>query len=138
MRWWAGPSGATSFQLTVTPWMVQFLSSSADNFVRQVMIGKTGHVQKVPQWYGETIGFWSGTTLISWTARVQPWTLTHSLFEFSDKMETIEIVKPTLDDRGTFTGISHETVFYDPEAFVAPLRATMLIRRARTTSDPNA
>jgi hypothetical protein len=53
-------------------------------------------------------------------------------------METIEIVKPTLDDRGTFTGISHETVFYDPEAFVAPLRATMLIRRARTTSDPNA
>jgi len=138
MRWWAGPSGATSFQLTVTPWMVQFLSSSADNFVRQVMLGKTSHVQKVPQWYGETIGFWNGTTLISWTARVQPWTLTHSLFEFSDKMETIEIVKPTLDDRGTFTGISHETIFYDPEAFVAPVRATMLIRRARTTDDANA
>ena len=47
----------------MTTWQVQFLSSSADNFIRQVMIGKPNHVQKVPQWYGETIGFWDGTTL---------------------------------------------------------------------------
>ncbi len=138
MRWWAGPSGATSFQLTTTPWIVQYLSSSADNFVRQVMIGKPSHVQKVPQWYGETIGFWDGTTLISWTARVQPWTLTHSLFEFSEKMETIEIVRPTTDDRGVFTGLSYETIFYDSDAFVAPVRATMLIRRAKMPDDANA
>src|SRR5262249_46636286 len=52
IRWWGGPSGATNFQLATTPWMVQYLSSSADNFVRQVLIGKTSHVQKVPQWYG--------------------------------------------------------------------------------------
>jgi hypothetical protein len=137
IRWWGGPSGATNFQVTTSPWMVQYLSSSADNFVRQVLIGKTSHVQKVPQWYGETIGFWDGTTLISWTARVQGWTLTHSMFEVSDKIETVEIVKPTIDTAGKFTGISYETIFYDPEVFVAPVRATMLIRRVATMADPD-
>ena len=80
MRWWAQPSQAGNFQMTVTPWMVQTVSGIADNFLRQVMIGKEQHVQKVPQWYGETIGFWDGTTLVAWTAKVQGWTLTHSMF----------------------------------------------------------
>jgi len=137
IRWWAGPSGATRFQLTMNPWLVQFLSSSADNYVRHVLIGKENHVQKVPQWYGETIGFWDGTTLVSWTANVQAWTLTHSLFETSGKIETVEIVRPVYDDGGTLTGISHETIFYDPDVFVAPVRATMLLRRVATLADPN-
>ena len=93
-------------------------------------------MQKVPQWYGETIGFWDGTTLVTWTANVQGWTLTHSMFEFSDKMETVETFKPTTDAAGKFTGISHETIFYDPDAFVAPVRATMLIRQVATPDDP--
>ena len=50
-RWWAQPSQAGNFQLTMTPWNVQFLSGIADNFLRQVMVGKTGHVHKVPQWW---------------------------------------------------------------------------------------
>ena len=137
IRWWGGPSGATNFQLAMTPWMIQFLSSSADNFVRQVMVGKTTHVQKVPQWYSETIGFWDGTTLISWTANVQAWTLTHSMFEISGKIETIEIVTSAYDASGAFTGIKHETIFYDPDVFVAPVRATMFIRRVATPADPN-
>ena len=37
---------------------------------------------------------------------------------------------------GDFTGISHETIFYDPDVFVAPMRATMLIRRVATPADP--
>ena len=94
-------------------------------------------MQKVPQWYGETIGFWDGTTLISWTANVQAWTLTHSMFEISGKIETIEIVTPAYDASGAFTGINHETIFYDPDVFVAPVRATMFIRRFATPADPN-
>ena len=74
-RWWAQPSQAGNFQLTMTPWNVQFLSGIADNFLRQVMVGKTAHVQKVPQWFGETIGFWDGTTLVTWTANIQAWQL---------------------------------------------------------------
>jgi len=135
MRWWAQPSQAGNFQLTMTPWMVQTVSGIADNFLRQVMIGKEQHVQKVPQWYGETIGFWDGTTLVAWTAKVQGWTLTHSMFEFSDKMETVETFKPAYDASGKFVGLDHEAVFYDPDAFVAPVRATYRFARRATTDD---
>ena len=39
--------------------------------------------------------------------------------------------------RGNFTGISYETIFYDPDVFVAPVRATMLVRRVATPADPD-
>jgi hypothetical protein len=137
IRWWSQPSQAGNFQLSMTTWQVQFLSGIADNFLRQVMVGKEKHVQKVPQWYGETIGFWDGTTLVSWTANVQGWTLTHSMFETSDKMETVETFKPVYDAAGKFTGLDHETIFYDPEAFVAPLRASYRFARQATGDDQN-
>ena len=136
VRWWSQASQGGNFQLTVTPWNVQFLSGIAANFLRQVLIGKQ-HVQKVPQWYGETVGFWDGTSLITWTANVQAWTLSHSMFEFSDKIQTVEIWKPVNDASGKFTGLDHETIFYDPEAFVAPLRATYRYVRLATPDDPN-
>jgi hypothetical protein len=135
VRWWAVASQGHNFQLTMTPWNVQFLSGIADNFLRQVMIGKQ-HVQKVPQWYGETVGFWDGTTLVTWTANVQPW-IVHSMFEYSGKLETVETYKPALDASGKFIGLDHEVVFYDPEAFAAPLRATYRFLRQATPDDPN-
>ena len=136
LRWWAQASQGGNFQLTMTPWNVQFLSGIAANFLRQVLIGKE-HVQKVPQWYGETVGFWDGTTLVTWTANVQPWTLSHSMFEFSDKIETVETYKPVYEADGKFVGLDHEAVFYDPEAFVQPLHATYRFVRQATSEDPN-
>ena len=120
----------------MTPWNVQFLSGIADNFLRQVMVGKDAHVQKTPQWYGETIGFWDGTTLVTWTANIQSWQLSHAMFETSDKLETIETFKPALDDSGKFVGLDHETIFYDPDAFVTPVRASFRFVRAATPDDP--
>jgi hypothetical protein len=136
IRWWSQPSQAGNFQLTMTPWNIQFLSGIADNFLRQVMVGKQ-HVQKVPQWYGETIGFWDGTTLVTWTANIQPWQLSHAMFETSDKMETVETFKPALDATGKFIGLDHETIFYDSDAFVAPVRASFRFVRAATPDDPD-
>ena len=135
IRWWAQPSRGGDFQLTMTTWQVQFISGIADNFLRQVMIGKQ-HVQKVPQWYGETVGFWDGTTLVTRTANVQGWTLTHSMFEFSNKMETVETFKPAYDKDGKFIGLDHEAIFYDPEAFVAPVRASYRFARIATPDNP--
>jgi len=128
LRWWI----YGNFDLTMTTWNVQFLSGLADNLIRQVLIGKQP-VQKVPQWYGETVGFWDGTTLVTWTSNVQGWSLTHSMFDFSDKMETVETFKPVRDAKGNFA-LDHEVVFYDPEAFVQPLHATY--RYARQPDDP--
>ena len=136
IRWWSQPSQAGNFQLTMTPWNIQFLSGIADNFLRQVMVGKQ-HVQKVPQWYGETIGFWDGTTLVTWTANIQAWQLSHAMFETSDKLQTIETFKPALDASGKFIGLDHETIFYDPDAFITPVRASFRFARRATPDDPD-
>ena len=136
MRWWAQASGGGNFQLTVGPAQVQFLSGVAANFLRQVLIGRS-HVQTVPQWYGETIGFWNGTTLVSWTANVQGWTLSHSMFEFSDALETVDVFTPRFDNGGAFVGLSLDTTFYDPRAFLAPVHNVMRFNRTAPLDDPN-
>jgi hypothetical protein len=136
MRWWAQASRGGDFQLTITPWSAEFLSGIAANFLRQVWIGRQP-VQQVPQWYGETVGFWDGTTLVTWTSNVQAWNLSHSMFENSGKMETVEIWKPVNDASGKYVGLDQETIFYDPEAFVQPLRATYRYRRIALLDSPN-
>jgi hypothetical protein len=127
MRWWSEASQGGNFQLTMNVNNIQFISGIAANFLRQVLVGKQ-HVQKVPQWYGETVGFWDGTTLVTWTANVQGWTLSHSMFEFSDNLETIETYAPVYNN-GTFASLKHEAVFYDPDAFAQPLHLTMQFNR---------
>jgi hypothetical protein len=114
---------------------IQFLSGIADNFLRQVHINRQ-HVQKVPQWFGETIGFWDGETLVTWTANVQGWTISHSMFEFSDSLEAIETYSPVYNN-GAFVGLKHQAVFYDPAAFVAPLHLNMQFNRVAGLADPN-
>ena len=123
-------------EVMMNPNQVQFLGGIADNFLFRVLIGRK-HVQQVPQWYGETIGFWDGDKLISWTANVQGWTITHGLFEYSNKMETVEVISPRRDSNGAFVGLTVETVFYDPDAFVAPLRSTMGWNRTQKLDSPN-
>jgi hypothetical protein len=123
-------------EVMMTPNQVQFLSGIADNFLFKVLIGRN-HVQKTPQWYGETVGFWDGDKLITWTANVQGWTITHALFEYSNKMETVEIITPRQDANGAFAGLTIETIFYDPDAFVAPLRSTMHWNRTQKHDSPN-
>jgi hypothetical protein len=116
MRWWY-VWGIRDMEVLVTQHQVQFLAGVADNFIRKVLIGQE-HTQKLPQWYGETVGFWQGETLISWTANVQGWTTSHSMIEFSNELEVIEIVKRADDGEGLVV----EAIFYDPEAFARPLR----------------
>jgi hypothetical protein len=99
--------------------------------LRRVLIGRQ-HVQKVPQWFGETVGFWNGTTLVAWTRNVQGWTLSHSMFEFSNRMQTIEVFTPAADGRT----ISVETTFYDPDAFVRPLRTVTPWEKTLPLSHP--
>jgi hypothetical protein len=135
-RWWAWPSRGSNFQLTMTTYQVQFLSGIADNFLRQVLIGKQ-HVQKVPQWYGETVGFWDGTTLVAWTANVQAWTQ-HTLFENSGKLETVETFRPAYDATGKFIGLDEEAVFYDPEALLQPVVVKDRFLRRAPPDDPKA
>jgi hypothetical protein len=142
-RWhWAA---TTEHYLTVTPDMVTLFTSQADNFMTNVYVGRefdmTGSVPKlgadVPRWYGETIGFWDGDALITWTSNIQGW-MSHSAFEYSNKMQTVEIYSANYDDEGNFVGLHHEAIFYDPEALVEPVRIVrdMEISGSFRTGDP--
>ena len=113
----------------VTPDLVQFLAGDADNFITNVHIGRSFNLEgavprlgeDVPRWYGETIGFWDGDVLITWTSNIQGWKV-HGNFEFSSLMQTIEIYTPLRDADGQVTGLNHEGIFYDPESLVEPIR----------------
>src|SRR5690606_37117313 len=114
VRWWA--QAIRDVQFTVTPDMVQLLSGTALNILRQVHIGQE-HVTQIAQWYGESVGFWDDETLVVWTDNVQGWWMSHALPEFSSEFESIETY--TRDADGN---IHLEVIMYDPLAFVAPLR----------------
>ena len=113
----------------VTPSVVQILTGVARNFITNIHIGREFNMdgavprlgEDVPRWYGETIGFWDEDTLITWTSNIQGWAV-HGAFEYSNKMQTIEIYTPNHDEDGNFVGLNHEAVFYDPEALVEPIR----------------
>jgi len=134
MRWWAEFS-LNQIEIMSTPHQIQLLSGVADNFLRRVLIGQK-HAQLVPQWWGETVGFWKGDTLIAWTANVQGWTLSHSMFEFSNSMETVEIFTPRRNADGSFAGLTVDTTFYDPEAFAAPLHSVQQWNRTAGLDHP--
>ena len=133
MRWWAEASHGGPIEVMMNPNQIQFLTGIADNLLRRVLIGRQ-HVQKVPQWFGETVGFWNGNTLVAWTKNVQGWTLSHSMFEFSNQMQVIETFTPSTDGRT----ITVEATFYDPEAFVRPVRTVTPWQRTLPLNDANA
>ena len=115
-RWWAQASVGGGYEVLMTPYQIQFLSGTADNFLRKILIGREHVQQGIPQWYGETIGFWNGDTLVAWTANVQGWKLSHSMPEYSSEFEVIEVFTPNPDG-----SLTVEATFYDPEAFAQPL-----------------
>jgi len=133
MRWYAEASLGGDIEMMVTPHQVQFLSGIADNLLRRVLIGKK-HVQQVPQWFGETVGFWNGNKLVAWTTNVQGWTLSHSMFEFSSKLQVVETFTPSADGKV----ITVEATFYDPEAFTRPLQLVTPWEKRRGLDDPDA
>jgi hypothetical protein len=77
---------------------------------------------------GETIGFWDGDALITWTSNIQGW-FTHSSWEYSSKLQTIEIWTPRLDADGRLLGLEHEAVFYDEEGLATPIRNVRFLSR---------
>jgi hypothetical protein len=128
MRRWHG-AAVNEHRVMVTPTLVQILTGVARNFITNIHIGREfnmdGAVPRlgadVPRWYGETIGFWDDDALITWTSNIQGWTV-HSAFEYSNRMQAIEIYSPNRGENGNFIGLKHEAIFYDPEALVEPIR----------------
>jgi hypothetical protein len=134
-RLWGEGANIGDFHLISNPDQIVFMGDArSDNMIREIEIGRE-HVQKVPQWYGESVGFWDGDTLVIWTANVQPWRM-HTMFEHSAKMEAVETFKPHLDANGKFIGLDQEAIWYDPEALVKPVRLVDRLTRVAMPNDP--
>lgn len=121
--------GGNRINLVITPDLALDIRNSAKTLFTQIHMNsrfdETGAVPRlgadVPQWFGESIGFWDGEALISWTSNIQGW-ISHGGNEYSNQLQTIEIYTPRKGADGKLIGIRHETVLYDPEAFVDPVR----------------
>ena len=129
-------------QILVTPKLVQVLAGDADNFITNIHIGRSFNMDgavphlgaEVPRWYGDTIGFWDHDVLITWSSNIQGWKV-HGNFEFSNKLQTVEIYTPIRDATGKVIGINQEGIFYDPDSLVQPIR---MVRNLRKQSEVEA
>jgi len=54
-----------------------------------------------------------------------PWLAVHGVFDFPSKLQTIETYTPVSRHGGQCYGAEPESVFYDPEAFVEPIRIVL-------------
>jgi hypothetical protein len=137
--------GGATVSLVMTPEMIIDMRNAAKTLITQIHIGRqfdeTGVVPRlgpdVPQWLGDTIGFWDGEALITWTSNIQGW-ISHGGFEFSNKLQSIEIYTPRKDADGAVVGLMQEVILYDEEALAEPVRIVHRLdkRGALNEGDP--
>lgn len=121
--------GGARVNIVATPELVLDMRVAAKTLITQIHIGRRfneeGPVPRlgpdVPEWLGDTIGFWDGDALVTWTSNIQGW-ISHGGHEFSNELQSIEIYSPRRDEDGVLVGLRHEVVLYDDEAFVEPVR----------------
>ena len=145
-RWY--PAAVWEHYVIATPDLVQVRAGVARNFIQDIYVGREFNMEDVanggvprlgaavPRWYGETIGFWDKDALITWTSNIQGWK-SHSQFEFSNKMQSIEIYTPIRED-GKFIGLNHETILYDEEALAEPVRIVRNLHKINKFTDADA
>lgn len=140
------PFAVWEHYVVATPDLVQVMAGVARNFITNVHVGREFNMEDVaaggvprlgaavPRWYGETIGFWDEDVLITWTSNVQAWK-SHSQFEFSNRFQTIEIYTPIRDEAGAFVGLNHESILYDSEALIEPVRIVRNLHKINDYAD---
>jgi hypothetical protein len=126
--------GGGRINLVMTPDLVIDMRNAAKTLTTQIHIGREFIDDPVagprlgaalPQWTGETIGFWDGEALISWTANMHGW-INHGGAEYSGNLQSIEIYTPRKDASGAHIGMKHEVVLYDEDVFVEPVRIVQI------------
>ncbi|MCP5143968.1 MAG: hypothetical protein H6978_03995 [Gammaproteobacteria bacterium] len=126
--------GGGATQIIVTPWVILDERYTSQRMTTQIYLDKEFNTEgavprlgpDVPQWYGDTIGFWDGEALISWTSNIQAWT-SHGIFEYSYQLQTIEIYTPVRDDDGKLTSLRQEIILYDDNVFKDPVRVVQYL-----------
>jgi hypothetical protein len=134
--------GGARTNLVMTPDLVLDIRNAAKTLITQIHIGAEfnldGPVPRlgpdVPQWFGDTIGFWDRDALITWTSNIQGW-VSHGAHEFSSRLQSIEIYTPMADSQDAFTGFRHEVILYDDEVFIDPVRVVQHYTRVHALNE---
>lgn len=136
-HWWAAsfclPDGfirglTRAEQFVVRPNQVMVLSDMLTSMQLRWIFTNADHrseEKQFPQWLGESVGFWDGDALVVHTNQIRQWNATHSMFEWSDQLTTVERYQRVGDE------IRSEITLYDPVAFLYPLHATIAYRKSR-------
>jgi hypothetical protein len=134
--------GGIESHIMVTPDMMQDLRKGSTNIVTQTMFNRDFNMEgvvprlgaDVPRWNGESIGFWDGNALITWTSNIRGW-MSHGSMEYSNKLQTLEIWTEEYDDDGNFTSLRQEVIFYDEDALVDPVRFVHYLDKNRNLNE---
>jgi hypothetical protein len=113
---WAQPAGGV-YHFMPDRKMVLVLKDKNISDTRYIYTDDRGFLpsdKAVPQWYGESQGFWDGDELVVWSKSFKRWIFSHGLGEYSDKMQTVERYKRIGDQ------FVVDITLYDPEAFAYP------------------
>jgi len=128
----------------MTPDAFLTIAGVAGNFLTEVLFDREFQMdgavprlgQDVPRWYGNTIGFWDGDVLVTWTSNIQGW-MSHDQFEHSNKMQSVEIYTPAYGEDGEVASVTREAVLYDPDALAEPIRIVQQFNKAADVNDPD-
>jgi hypothetical protein len=104
-------------------WMINELQSE----VRRIYTDGRGHVpedEAYPLWDGDSIGFWSGDTLVIHTNSLRPGQYQRGQPDYSGQTTTVEMVR-----RISPTEIENRVAIYDPVSLTKPFRATFIYSR---------
>jgi hypothetical protein len=98
-------------------WMITEQQSE----VRRIYTDGRGHIpadEAYPLWEGDSIGFWTGDTLVIHTNNLKPGQYQRGQPDYSDQTSTVEMVRQISP-----TKIEDRIVVYDPQSLTKPYRA---------------
>jgi hypothetical protein len=99
--------------------------------IRRVYIGQEHkNVYGTHSWYGDTIGFWNGNTLVTNTKYLLPADFTRWSPMTSNQFESVETWTLKQYPDGV-ERLEVQVTFYDKHAFVKPVNAVYAFRRAK-------
>lgn len=127
-RWYTEPFLREFITTPTQTWMTNEQQSET----RRIYTDGRGHVpadESYPLFEGDSIGFWDGDTLVIHTINVKPGSWNRSQPEYSDKTETVELVKKNANGN-----IETRMTVYDPESLQKPWH---VIFGSRLETTPN-
>lgn len=143
MRWYSQFTN-TNPRILAHPDEIYMVAGIADNVERRIYtdgrlfrnlegVDEDGNaavpsLTNIARFYGESIGFWDGDMLVSWTSSLRGW-YTHSQHEHSAEAQVIDIFTSAYDEGGCHIGFDVETIIYDPVILVEPVRIVQSLRR---------